>query len=63
VLDYVQEKVTLFVMALIAPFISPIMKAVSASLKLGNNTVVDSSKKTQFEVGPTRPALTPRTRC
>lgn len=49
-LDYVQEKVTLFVMALIAPFISPIMKAVSASLKLGNNTVVDSSKKTQFEV-------------
>jgi hypothetical protein len=50
VLVYVQEKVTLFVMALIAPFIQPIIKAVSASLKLGNNTVVDSSKKTQFEV-------------
>lgn len=50
VLEYVQEKVTLFVMALIAPFVQPIIKAVSASLKLGNNTVVDSSKKTQFEV-------------
>jgi hypothetical protein len=37
-------------MALIAPFIQPIIKAVTASLKLGNNTVVDSSKKTQFEV-------------
>jgi hypothetical protein len=50
VLEYVHEKVTLFVMALIAPFIQPIIKAVSATLKLGNNTVVDSSKKTQFEV-------------
>jgi Heterokaryon incompatibility protein Het-C len=50
VLVYVQEKVTLFVMALIAPFVQPVIKAVSASLKLGNNTIVDSSTKTQFEV-------------
>lgn len=40
----------MFVMALIAPFIQPIIKAVSASLKTGNNAVIQSSAKSQYEV-------------
>lgn len=40
----------MFVMALIAPFIQPIIKAVSASLKTGNNAVIESSANSQYEV-------------
>jgi Heterokaryon incompatibility protein Het-C len=49
-LDTISERITLFVMALIAPFIQPVIKAVSASLKTGNNAVVSSSANSQYEV-------------
>jgi hypothetical protein len=49
-LESITERITMFVMALIAPFIQPIIKAVSASLKTGNNAVVESSAKSQYEV-------------
>src|ERR1700761_3825275 len=49
-METIAERITLFVMALIAPFIQPVIKAVSASLKTGNSAVVSSSANTQYEV-------------
>jgi heterokaryon incompatibility protein Het-C len=49
-IETISERITLFVMALIAPFIQPVIKAVSKSLKSGNSAVVNSSAKTQYEV-------------
>jgi hypothetical protein len=49
-LETITERITMFVMALIAPFVQPIIKAVSASLKTGNNAVIASSTKAQYEV-------------
>ena len=44
------ETVTLFVLSLLAPYIRPIINAVSNQLKAGSSTVVDASGKHQFEV-------------
>ncbi|KAF2668029.1 heterokaryon incompatibility Het-C [Microthyrium microscopicum] len=49
-LETISERITMFVMALIAPFVQPIIKAVTASLKTGNNAVIESSNATQYEV-------------
>ncbi|MCJ1414027.1 hypothetical protein MMC32_000352 [Xylographa parallela] len=47
--EKITETVTLFVMSLLAPFIRPIINAVSMQLKAGSTTVVDSSGKHQYE--------------
>ncbi|KAF2145654.1 uncharacterized protein K452DRAFT_264868 [Aplosporella prunicola CBS 121167] len=47
--DKITERVTMFVFALLAPFIQPIIKAVSASLKQGSSSVIDASGKSQYE--------------
>ncbi|KAL9067895.1 MAG: hypothetical protein Q9157_006674 [Trypethelium eluteriae] len=48
-IDTISERITLFIMSLLAPFIQPIIKAVSKSLKQGSTTVVDSSANHQYE--------------
>ena len=48
-LEKITERVTLFIMGLLAPFIQPIIKAASESLKTGSSTIIDSSGKHQFE--------------
>ncbi|MCJ1435205.1 hypothetical protein MMC27_004577 [Xylographa pallens] len=47
--EKITETVTLFVMSLLAPFIRPIINAVSKQLKAGSTSVVDSSGKHQYE--------------
>lgn len=47
--EKITERLTLFVLSLLAPFIRPIINAVSAQLKAGSSTVVDASGKHQFE--------------
>lgn len=47
--EKITETVTLFVMSLLAPFIRPIINAVSQQLKAGSTSVVDSSGKHQYE--------------
>ena len=47
--DKITETLTLFVLSLLAPFIRPIINAVSAQLKAGSSTVVDASGKHQYE--------------
>lgn len=49
-IDTITEKVTLFVLSLLAPFILPIIKSASAQLKSGSSAVIDSAAKHQFEV-------------
>lgn len=48
-IDTISERITLFIMSLLAPYIQPIIKAVSQSLKQGSTTVVDSSAHHQYE--------------
>ncbi|KAF1814317.1 heterokaryon incompatibility Het-C [Eremomyces bilateralis CBS 781.70] len=48
-IDTISEKVTIFVMSLLAPFIQPIIKAASAQLKQGSSSVIDASGKHQYE--------------
>ena len=48
--EKITETVTLFVLSLLAPYIRPIITAVSAQLKAGSTSVVDASGKHQFEV-------------
>lgn len=48
--EKITETLTLFVLSLLAPFIRPIINAVSAQLKAGSSTVVDASGKHQYEV-------------
>ncbi|MCJ1353885.1 MAG: hypothetical protein MMC33_003872 [Icmadophila ericetorum] len=48
--DKITETLTLFVLTLLAPFIRPVIDAVSAQLQAGSATVVDSSGRHQFEV-------------
>ncbi|KAI9703811.1 MAG: hypothetical protein M1836_007581 [Candelina mexicana] len=48
--EKITETLTLFILSLLAPFIRPIIKAVSAQLKQGSSTVVDASGKHQYEV-------------
>ena len=47
--EKISETVTLFILSLLAPFIRPIIKAVSKQLKEGSSAVVDSSGKHQYE--------------
>ncbi len=47
--DKITETITLFVLSLLAPFIRPIIKAVTKELKDGSSAVVDSSGRHQFE--------------
>ncbi|KAI9674813.1 MAG: hypothetical protein M1817_001717 [Caeruleum heppii] len=47
--EKISERVTLFVLSLLAPFIRPIINAVSAQLKQGSSAVVDSSGRHQYE--------------
>ena len=48
--EKITETVTLFVLSLLAPFIRPIIKAVSKQLQTGSSTVVNASGKHQYEV-------------
>lgn len=49
-IEKISEKVTLFVMGLLAPYITPLIAAASQQLKQGSSTVVDASGKHQYEV-------------
>ncbi|GAB7350744.1 hypothetical protein MBLNU459_g1295t1 [Dothideomycetes sp. NU459] len=49
-IDKITEKVTMFVMGLLAPYITPLVAAASKSLKQGSSAVVDASGKHQYEV-------------
>lgn len=47
--DKITETLTIFVLSLLAPFIRPIINAISAQLKNGSSGVVDASGKHQYE--------------
>lgn len=47
--EKITERLTLFVLSLLAPFIRPIINAVSAQLKAGSSSVVNASGKHQYE--------------
>ena len=47
--DKITETLTLFILSLLAPFIRPIVAAVSKQVKAGGSTIVDASGKHQFE--------------
>ncbi|KAK3117600.1 hypothetical protein LTR53_000926 [Teratosphaeriaceae sp. CCFEE 6253] len=49
-IETISEKVTLFVMGLMAPFIKPVIAAASNALKQGSGTVVNASQKQQYLV-------------
>ncbi|KAF2496345.1 heterokaryon incompatibility Het-C [Lophium mytilinum] len=48
-IDTITERVTLFVLSLLAPFIQPIIAAATKQLKEGSSAVVDSSANHQYE--------------
>ncbi|ORY15587.1 heterokaryon incompatibility protein Het-C-domain-containing protein [Clohesyomyces aquaticus] len=48
-IEQITERVTIFVLSLLAPFIQPIIQAASKQLKQGSSAVVESSGKHQFE--------------
>lgn len=47
--EKITETLTVFILSLLAPFVRPIIKAVTQSLQTGSAGVVDSSGKSQFE--------------
>ena len=47
--EKISETLTVFVLSLLAPFVRPIINAVSAQLKNGSSSVVDASGKHQYE--------------
>ena len=47
--EKITETLTLFILSLLAPFIRPIINAVSDSLKNGSSGVIDASGRHQFE--------------
>ncbi|KAH9834337.1 Heterokaryon incompatibility protein Het-C [Teratosphaeria destructans] len=49
-IETISEKVTLFVMGLLAPYIKPLIAAASNALKTGSGTVVSASQKQQYLV-------------
>lgn len=49
-IEKIQERITLFIMGLLAPYITPLITAASQQLKIGSTTVVDASGKHQYEV-------------
>ncbi|KUJ21831.1 Het-C-domain-containing protein [Mollisia scopiformis] len=48
-IERISETLTVFVLSLLAPFIRPIIEAVSKTLKDGSSTVVEASANQQFE--------------
>lgn len=48
--EKITERVTLFVMSLLAPYIQPLIAAASQSLKQGSSAVIGSSENHQLEV-------------
>lgn len=48
-IETITERVTLFVLSLLAPFIRPIIQAATASLQLGSSGVVQASGRHQYE--------------
>jgi hypothetical protein len=49
-IETITERVTIFVLSLLAPFILPIIKTASGQLKSGSSAVIDSAAKHQYEV-------------
>lgn len=49
-IDTITERVTLFVLSLLAPFVMPIIKTASTQLKTGSSAVVEAAAKHQFDV-------------
>ena len=49
-IDTITERVTLFVLSLLAPFVLPIIKTASSQLKTGSSAVVEAAAKHQFDV-------------
>lgn len=47
--EKISERVTMFVFALLAPFVQPIIQAASKQLKTGSSAVIDASGKHQYE--------------
>ncbi len=47
--DKITETLTVFILSLLAPFIQPIIKGLTAQLQAGSSAVVDSSGKHQYE--------------
>lgn len=47
--EKITETLTLFVLSLLAPFIRPIIEAVSKQLKAGSGGVIDASGRSQYE--------------
>lgn len=47
-IETISERITLFIMGLLAPYVVPILKGVTKQLKFGSSTVVDASAKHQF---------------
>jgi hypothetical protein len=44
----ISETLTLFILSLLAPFVRPIIKAVSESLKMGSTGVINASQDQQY---------------
>ncbi|KAB8342821.1 hypothetical protein FH972_022419 [Carpinus fangiana] len=47
-IETISERITLFIMGLLAPYIQPIITAASKQLKFGSSTVVEASGRHQF---------------
>ncbi|KAH8812021.1 heterokaryon incompatibility protein Het-C-domain-containing protein [Xylogone sp. PMI_703] len=47
--EKISETLTLFILSLLAPYVRPIIDAVSKSLKQGSSSVVEASANSQFE--------------
>ncbi|QIW98722.1 hypothetical protein AMS68_004240 [Peltaster fructicola] len=50
IIETISERVTLFIMGLLAPYMKPIIAAASNGLKTGSSTVVSASAKQQYLV-------------
>lgn len=48
--EKIQETITLFIMGLLSPYITPIITAATQQLKVGSTTVVNASGRHQYEV-------------
>lgn len=48
-IETITERVTLFVLSLLAPFVRPVIQAATASLKVGSSSVVHASGRHQYE--------------
>ncbi|RMZ76339.1 hypothetical protein DV738_g5008, partial [Chaetothyriales sp. CBS 135597] len=48
--ERIEETLTVFILSLLAPFVRPVLKAISKTLQTGSSTVIDASGKHQYEV-------------